>query len=115
RYYSQLKDHGSKVAIGVFHAYGHSMERQIYNNPRYIDNFGLVDGEQYHIILTLRNKYPIKPADMERLWSTIGNLVRMTRQMTAERRLQRVPVNFISINFHTSLTSLKIKECSWWH
>ena len=24
---------------------------------------------------------------MERLWSTIGNLVRMTRQMSAERRL----------------------------
>ncbi|KAG2214576.1 hypothetical protein INT45_005217 [Circinella minor] len=57
KYYPQLKDHGSKVAIGVFHAYCHSMECQIYNNPRYIDNFGLVDGE-----------------GMERLWSTIGNL-----------------------------------------
>ncbi|KAI9276719.1 hypothetical protein BDA99DRAFT_531814 [Phascolomyces articulosus] len=52
KHFEQLKKDGSKVDIGIFHAYGHSMAWQIYNNPRYIESFGL-----------------------ERLWSDIGKLV----------------------------------------
>ncbi|KAI9258727.1 hypothetical protein BDA99DRAFT_561123 [Phascolomyces articulosus] len=45
KHFGQLKKDGSKVAIRIFHAYGHSMACQIYNNPHYIESFGLVDGE----------------------------------------------------------------------
>ncbi|KAI9484924.1 hypothetical protein BDB00DRAFT_721768, partial [Zychaea mexicana] len=33
------------VAVGVFHAYAHSMDCQVQYNPRLIEGFGLTDGE----------------------------------------------------------------------
>ncbi|KAI9495498.1 hypothetical protein BDB00DRAFT_954247 [Zychaea mexicana] len=53
-----------------FHAYAHSMSRQVDYHPRFISGFGLTDGE-----------------GLERLWSYLGGFVSMTRQMSAKRRL----------------------------
>ncbi|KAI9253444.1 hypothetical protein BDA99DRAFT_540693 [Phascolomyces articulosus] len=69
-YFPELKRSGSKTAIGVFHSIGHSMSCQVYNNPRFIEYMGLVDGEQ-----------------CERVWSYLGKFVSITRQMSAERRM----------------------------
>ncbi|KAI8136596.1 hypothetical protein BJV82DRAFT_481014, partial [Fennellomyces sp. T-0311] len=41
----KLERAGCQVAVGVFHSYAHSMSCQVKNNPRYLESFGLVDGE----------------------------------------------------------------------
>lgn len=58
------------LAIGVFHAYTHSMPCQLKFNPRYLEGWGLINGE-----------------GMERLWSYLNGFVSMTRQMSAKRRM----------------------------
>ncbi|CAO3588743.1 unnamed protein product [Absidia cylindrospora] len=60
-----------QLALGIFHAFGHSLACQVKYIPRYIDGFGLTDGEC-----------------MERLWSYLGGFTKVTRPMTkAHRRL----------------------------
>ncbi|KAI8139238.1 hypothetical protein BJV82DRAFT_522229, partial [Fennellomyces sp. T-0311] len=58
------------MAIGVFHAYTHSMSCQLKFNPRYLEGWGLINGE-----------------GLERLWSYLSGFVSMTRQMSAKRRM----------------------------
>ncbi|KAG2209093.1 hypothetical protein INT45_011561, partial [Circinella minor] len=71
KYFPQLEEAGSKVAIGVLHSYGHSMSCQSRHNPRYLDNFvGMADGES-----------------CERVWSFLGRFVDLCRQMSPERRM----------------------------
>ncbi|ORY93787.1 hypothetical protein BCR43DRAFT_346228 [Syncephalastrum racemosum] len=70
REFPALQESQGTVAIGVFHAYAHSVECQVEYNPRYLHGLGLTDGE-----------------GMERLWSYLGRFVPITRQMTAQNRV----------------------------
>ncbi|KAI8138651.1 hypothetical protein BJV82DRAFT_522983 [Fennellomyces sp. T-0311] len=48
----EIKDNGCNMAIGIFHAYAHTMKCQVKYNPRYVEGYSLTDGES-----------------MERIWS----------------------------------------------
>ncbi|CAO3601287.1 unnamed protein product [Absidia cylindrospora] len=50
-----------QLALGIFHAYGHSLACQMKYSPRFISGFGLTDGEW-----------------MERLWSYLGGFTKVT-------------------------------------
>lgn len=60
----------AKLAVSVFHAFAHEMTCQVEYNPRFIDGFGLTDGEW-----------------LERLWSFPSGFVKLTRRMTPEHRM----------------------------
>ncbi|KAG2225381.1 hypothetical protein INT45_005625 [Circinella minor] len=71
KYFPQLQEAGSKVAIVVLHSYGHSMSCQSRHNPRYLDNFvGMADGES-----------------CERVRSFLGRFVSLCGQMSPEGRM----------------------------
>lgn len=59
----------SRFALTVFHAYGHKFECQVDYNPRYIEGFGMTDGE-----------------GMERFWSYLSGFVKTTRHMSKDNR-----------------------------
>ncbi|KAE8238905.1 hypothetical protein A4X13_0g8330 [Tilletia indica] len=69
-----LAKRGHKVAIthvvSVFHVYGHDYQCQLKYSPRRTIGFGLTDGEA-----------------LERLWSSLSNLVSLTRHMSQADRL----------------------------
>lgn len=62
RNFPTLENGEAKVAVGVFHAYAHSMACQVNYNPRFLKGFGLTDGE-----------------GLERLWSYLGEFVPITK------------------------------------
>ncbi|KAE8224296.1 hypothetical protein CF319_g2801 [Tilletia indica] len=56
--------------VSVFHVYGHAYDCQLRFSPRRTPGFGLTDGEA-----------------LERLWSSLSDLVSLTRHMTQADRL----------------------------
>ena len=60
------------MAVSLFHSFSHSITCQSSYHPRFIEgcNIGLSDGE-----------------GCERAWSYLGNFVKITRQMCADRRM----------------------------
>ncbi|KAL9937058.1 hypothetical protein V8E36_004293 [Tilletia maclaganii] len=57
-------------AVSLFHVYGHDNDCQLKYSPRRIVGFGLTDGEA-----------------LERLWSSLSNIVSLTRDMSEADRL----------------------------
>ncbi|KAI7893534.1 uncharacterized protein EV154DRAFT_561284 [Mucor mucedo] len=58
-----------RLGLSVFHAYAHVMHCQVKYTLRYIEKFGLIDGE-----------------DMERLWSYLAKYITLTKPMMPENR-----------------------------
>ncbi|XP_073672018.1 uncharacterized protein [Paramisgurnus dabryanus] len=62
--------HNIALAVPEFHVYGHKLPRQIKYSTRWLDGFGLTDGE-----------------GMKRLWSFLQRFARVTKEMTPSHRL----------------------------
>ena len=59
----------ARYGVTVFHAFGHKFSCQVRYNPRYIEGFGMTDGE-----------------GMERFWLHLSGYVKLTRTMTRANR-----------------------------
>ena len=59
-----------EVAVPIFHAYAHKASCQNKYNPRNLEAFGLLDGE-----------------NIERLWSYLGKFSRMTKEISSANRI----------------------------
>ncbi|XP_073729006.1 uncharacterized protein [Misgurnus anguillicaudatus] len=62
--------HNIALAVPAFHVYGHKLPCKIKYSTRWLDGFGLTDGE-----------------GMERLWSFLQRFARVTKEMTPSHRL----------------------------
>ena len=58
------------VAVPIFHGYAHNAMCRNQFSPRNIEGFGLTDGE-----------------NVERLWSYLGRISRMTKEMSSGNRI----------------------------
>ncbi|KAI8390063.1 hypothetical protein BD560DRAFT_442639 [Blakeslea trispora] len=67
--FPSLASCNTQYAVPIFHAHAHNMHCQMQYNPRYIDHFGLTDGE-----------------GIERFWSYTSQFIAMTRSMSKDRR-----------------------------
>ncbi|KAI8338334.1 hypothetical protein BD560DRAFT_440099 [Blakeslea trispora] len=67
--FPSLASCNTHYAVLIFHAPAHNMHCQMQYNPKYIDHFGLTDGE-----------------GIERFWSYTIQFIAMTRSMSKDRR-----------------------------
>ncbi|KAH9820745.1 hypothetical protein DFH28DRAFT_924004 [Melampsora americana] len=70
-----LHEHKDRIRLGtsVFHAYVHSWSCQLFYNPRFLEDWGLSDGE-----------------GLERIWSDLSPIIARLRTSTRLHRLQTI-------------------------
>ncbi|KAE8220876.1 hypothetical protein CF319_g5674 [Tilletia indica] len=77
------RNHSVKIihAVSVFHVYGHDYDCQLKYSPRRMSGFGLTDGEA-----------------LERLWSSLSDLVSLTRDMSEADRISTLSSRLDSLS-----------------
>ncbi|KAH9806698.1 hypothetical protein DFH28DRAFT_1165121 [Melampsora americana] len=73
--HNHLAEHHNRIMLGtsVFHAYVHTWACQLFYNPRFLEDWGLSDGE-----------------GLERLWSELSPLIARLRTSTRLHRLEAI-------------------------
>ncbi|KAH9812045.1 hypothetical protein DFH28DRAFT_826239, partial [Melampsora americana] len=85
-----LHEHKDRIQLGtsVFHAYVHSWTCQLFYNPRFLEDWGLSDGE-----------------GLERIWSDLSPIIARLRTSTRLHRFQTIAMRCEVLTFRRQLAT----------